>query len=205
MKSVSISGSLRENVGKKDAKALRAKGLIPCVVYGGEKQHHIFVDEKQFKNLIYTPETNYAELSFGDIKTKAIIKESQFHPVTEKILHVDFLKISEDKAITVGIPIKVTGSSPGVIRGGRLIKRYRKIKVNGLYPEIPDFISVDISKLEIGDSIYVEDVVVKNYTILENPSNVVVAVVATRNIEDEESEEGGEAAAEGEKEATAEA
>ncbi|MDY0216693.1 MAG: 50S ribosomal protein L25/general stress protein Ctc [Bacteroidales bacterium] len=198
MKAVSVSGSLRENVGKKDARALRAKGLIPCVVYGGEKQHHIYVDEKQFKNLIYTPETNYAELSFGDIKTKAIIKESQFHPVTEKILHVDFLEITEDKAITVGIPVQITGKSPGVIRGGRLVKRYRKMKVNGFYTDIPDFITVDISKLEIGDSVYVEDVVVKNYTILENPSNVVVAVIATRNVEGEEGEEG-------EAEATAEA
>lgn len=195
MKAVSVSGSLRENVGKKDARALRAKSLVPCVVYGGEKQHHIYVDEKQFKNLIYTPETNYAELSFGDIKTKAIIKESQFHPVTEKILHVDFLEITEDKAITVGIPVQITGKSPGVIRGGKLVKRYRKMKVNGFYTDIPDFITVDISKLEIGDSVYVEDVVVKNYTILENPSNVVVAVMATRNVESEE----------GEAEATAEA
>lgn len=199
MKAVSVSGSLRENVGKKDARALRAKSLVPCVVYGGEKQHHIYVDEKQFKNLIYTPETNYAELSFGDIKTKAIIKESQFHPVTEKILHVDFLEITEDKAITVGIPVQITGKSPGVIRGGKLVKRYRKMKVNGFYTDIPDFITVDISKLEIGDSVYVEDVVVKNYTILENPSNVVVAVMATRNFESEEGE------AEATAEATAEA
>ncbi|MDD4575606.1 MAG: 50S ribosomal protein L25 [Bacteroidales bacterium] len=193
MKSVSISGSLRENVGKKDAKALRAKGLVPCVVYGGEKQHHIFVDEKQFKNLIYTPETNYAELSFGDIKTKAIIKESQFHPITEKIVHIDFLEITEAKAITIGIPVKITGKSPGVIRGGKLIKRYRKMKVNGIYTDIPDFIIVDISKLEINDTIYVEDIVVDKYKIIENPANVVVSVIATRNVE------------EGEEEATAEA
>ncbi|MDD2346075.1 MAG: 50S ribosomal protein L25/general stress protein Ctc [Bacteroidales bacterium] len=193
MKSVSISGSLRENVGKKDAKALRAKGLVPCVVYGGEKQHHIFVDEKQFKNLIYTPETNYAELSFGDIKTKAIIKESQFHPITEKIVHIDFLEITEAKAITIGIPVKITGKSPGVIRGGKLIKRYRKMKVNGFYTDIPDFIIVDISKLEINDTIYVEDIVVDKYKIIENPANVVVSVIATRNVE------------EGEEEATAEA
>ncbi|MFA7107226.1 MAG: 50S ribosomal protein L25 [Candidatus Izemoplasmatales bacterium] len=193
MKSVSISGSLRENVGKKDAKALRTKGLVPCVVYGGEKQHHIFVDEKQFKNLIYTPETNYAELSFGDIKTKAIIKESQFHPITEKIVHIDFLEITEAKAITIGIPVKITGKSPGVIRGGKLIKRYRKMKVNGIYTDIPDFIIVDISKLEINDTIYVEDIVVDKYKIIENPANVVVSVIATRNVE------------EGEEEATAEA
>lgn len=199
MKAVSVSGSLRENVGKKDAKALRAKGLVPCVVYGGEKQHHIFVDEKQFKNLIYTPETNYAELSFGDIKTKAIIKESQFHPITEKIVHIDFLEITEAKAITIGIPVKITGKSPGVIRGGKLIKRYRKMKVNGIYTDIPDFIIVDISKLEINDTIYVEDIVVDKYKIIENPANAVVSVVATRNIE-EEGEEG-----EGTEETTAEA
>lgn len=200
MKAVSVSGSLRENVGKKDAKALRAKGLVPCVVYGGEKQHHIFVDEKQFKNLIYTPETNYAELSFGDIKTKAIIKESQFHPVTEKILHIDFLQITEDKAITVGIPVQTTGKSVGVIRGGKLIKRYRKMKVNGFYTDIPDFITVDISKLEINDTIYIEDIAEKNFKIMENPANAVVSVVATRNIEEE-----GEEGEEGTEETTAEA
>ena len=183
MKAVSVSGSLRENVGKKDAKALRASGLVPCVVYGGEKQHHIFVDEKEFKNLIYTPETNYAELSFADIKTKAIVKDSQHHPLSEKLMHVDFLQITDDKPITVEIPMKITGNSPGVIRGGKLVKRYRKMKVKGLYTNIPDHVTIDISKLDIGNTIYVKDIVLENITIVENPANVVVSVISTRNVE----------------------
>jgi large subunit ribosomal protein L25 len=189
MKAVSVSGSLRENVGKKDAKALRASGLVPCVVYGGEKQHHIFVDEKEFKNLIYTPETNYAELSFADIKTKAIIKESQFHPLNEKLLHVDFLQITDNKPITVEIPVKITGNSPGVIRGGKLVKRYRKIKVNGIYSNIPDFLAIDISKLDIGNTIFVKDIATENFTVVENPANVVVSVASTRNVEAAATEE----------------
>ncbi len=183
MKAVSVSGSIRENVGKKDAKALRASGLVPCVVYGGEKQYHIVVDAKAFKDLIYTPETNYAELSFGDIKTKAIIKESQFHPLTEKMLHVDFLQITEDRPITVEIPVKIVGNSPGVIRGGKLSKRYRKIKVNGVYNKIPDFLAIDISQLDINDTIYVKDVITKDFKVVENPANVVVSVISTRNVE----------------------
>lgn len=183
MKAVSVSGSLRENVGKKDAKALRANGLVPCVVYGGEKQHHIIVDEKEFKNLIYTPETNYAELSFADIKIKAIIKESQHHPLNEKLIHVDFLEITDNKPITVEIPMKIIGNSPGVIRGGKLVKRYRKMKVNGIYSKIPDHVTIDISKLDIGDTIYVKDIVAENITIVENPANVAVSVVSTRNVE----------------------
>jgi large subunit ribosomal protein L25 len=183
MKAVSVSGSIRENVGKKDAKALRASGLVPCVVYGGEKQHHIVVDAKELKNLIYTPETNYAELTFADVKTKAIIKESQFHPLNEKLLHVDFLEITDNKPITVEIPMKIVGNSPGVIRGGKLVKRYRKMKVNGIYTNIPDHVIVDISKLDIGNTIYVKDIAVENITIVENPANVAVSVVSTRNVE----------------------
>lgn len=183
MKSVSVSGSLRENVGKKDAKAMRVQGLIPCVVYGGKEQFHIAVDEKQFKDLIYTPEVNYADITIGEYKTKAIIKDAQFHPLSDQLIHVDFLEINEDKPIFVLIPVKVTGNSPGVIRGGKLVKRYRNIKAKGLYNNIPDYLTVDISKLDIGDSICVKDVVLDKFTLVENPANIIVSVDATRNVE----------------------
>ncbi len=183
MKSVSVSGSPRESVGKKDAKAMRAQGLVPCVVYGGKKQYHIVVEEKQFKDLLYTPEVNYAEITIGDYKTKAIIKAAQFHPLSDNLVHVDFFEIEESKPIVVSIPVKVTGNSPGVIRGGKLTKRYRNVKAKGLYNDIPDYLTVDISKLEIGDAIFVKDVILDKFSLIENSANIIVSVDATRNVE----------------------
>ncbi len=183
MKSVSVSGSLRENVGKKDAKAMRAQGLVPCVVYGGKQQYHIAVDEKQFKDLLYTPEVNYADITIGDYKTKAIVKATQFHPLSDSLVHVDFLEIDDEKQIVVSIPVKVTGNSPGVIRGGKLIKRFRNIKAKGLYNNIPDYLTIDISKLDIGDAICVKDIVSEKFSLVENPANIIVSVDATRNVE----------------------
>ncbi len=186
MKSVSISGSLRENVGKKDAKAQRKQDLVPCVVYGGEKQYHILVETKQFKSIIYTPETRYAELTFGDKKMNAIIQASQFHPVTEALIHIDFLEVSDKKPITIPIPINIIGTSPGVLRGGKLIKKYRKLRVNGLLKNIPEMIDISISELDIDQSFKVSDVVTSNFEIMENKANVVVAVVNTREVVAEE-------------------
>ena len=111
MKSVSISGSLRENVGKKDAKAQRNQGMIPCVIYGGKEQKVFTVEEKQFKKLLYTPEVNYVELTIDGQTTKAIVQDSQYHPITDKLLHVDFLEVQDGKPITIGIPFIVKGTS----------------------------------------------------------------------------------------------
>ncbi|MEI6347188.1 MAG: 50S ribosomal protein L25 [Bacteroidota bacterium] len=182
MKSVSISGSLRENVGNKDAKAQRAKNLVPCVVYGGAEQYHIVVEEKQFKNLIYTPEARYAELTFGDKKINAIIQESQFHPTTERLLHVDFLEVSDNKPITIAVPIKPLGTSPGVLIGGKMISKFRKLRLKGLLKDMPEFVGVDISKLELEQSVKIGDLSVPNITIIELKQNVVILVSRTRNI-----------------------
>lgn len=191
MKSVSISGSLRENVGKKDAKSQRAKGLIPAVLYGNKQQKHLLIDEKTINPLIYTPEVKYVELTVGEETHKAIIQELQFHPVSDKLLHVDFLEILDNKPITIEIPILVEGSSPGVLQGGKLSKKARKIKVKGLLEHIPENIKLNISKLNILDSIKVEDVKVDNIDIVEIPSKVLVSVLSSRSVEvSEESAEG---------------
>ena len=184
MKSVSMSGSLRENVGKKDAKEQRNQGMIPCVLYGGEKQLPLLIEEKAFKDLIYTPEVYYAELNIDGQQYNAIIQESQYHPVTEQLLHVDFLEVVEGKPITISIPLKITGNSPGVMRGGRLSKRVRKLKVKGLLEHIPEHITVDISNLDILDAVEINEIKVDNISIIDNPSKVVVTVLSSRNVEE---------------------
>ena len=180
MKSVSISGSLRENVGKKDARAQRSQGMIPCVIYGGKDQKMFVVDERQFKDLLYTPEVKYAEVNInGDVR-KAIIQETQFHAITDRLLHVDFLEVVDGKPITIDLPLKVTGTSPGVLKGGQLKKRVRKLKVRGLLENVPEEITADISNLDINDMTKVSDIHIKNLDIVDNPNKVILQVVPTR-------------------------
>ena len=183
MKSVSISGSLRENVGKRDAKEQRTKGMIPCVLYGGAEQYQFVVQEEQFRHLLYTPEVLYADLTIGNKECKAIVQDTQFHPITDKLLHVDFLEIVDKKPITIEIPVHITGTSPGVLRGGKLSKKVRKLKVKGELKDIPERIMVDISGLDINESIKVSALSVDNIEFLEIPTKIVVSVLSTRNVE----------------------
>ncbi|MDR1458904.1 MAG: 50S ribosomal protein L25/general stress protein Ctc [Bacteroidales bacterium] len=189
MKSVSMSGSLRENVGKKDAKNQRNNGFIPCVLYGGEKQLSLLIEEKSFKDLIYTPEVFYVELDVEGTVYEAIVQETQFHPVTDKLLHVDFLEIIEGKPITIEIPLRITGNSPGVMRGGKLSKRVRKLKIKGLLEHIPETITADISALDILDTIKVEDIKLENVAIIDNPAKVLITILSSRNVEEASKEE----------------
>lgn len=190
MKSVSISGSLRENVGKKDAKMQRNEGFIPCVLYGGEQQYQFVVPEKQFQKLLYTPEVYYVELELEGKVRNAIVQATQFHPITDKLLHVDFLEVIPQKSITIAIPVVVTGTSPGVLRGGKMSKKARKLKVKGELEHIPEHIKLDVSKLDINDSIRVADIKVENLMIMENENKILLAISSTRNVETtEETEE----------------
>ncbi len=192
MKSVSISGSLRENVGKKDARAQRSQGMIPCVIYGGKDQKMFVVDERQFKDLLYTPEVKYAEVNInGDVR-KAIVQETQFHAITDKLMHVDFLEVVDGKPITIEIPLKISGTSPGVLKGGMLKKRVRKLKVRGLLENIPEEIVSDISNLEINDMTKIGDVHIDNLEIVDNPNKVIIQVVPTRGSATAATEEGAE-------------
>jgi large subunit ribosomal protein L25 len=182
MKSVSMSGSLRENVGKKDAKAQRANGLIPCVIYGGKKQLQFVVEEEQFRHLLFTPEVKYVELDVSGSKFEAVVQATQWHPITDHLLHVDFLEIIEDKPVTIGIPVTLIGTSPGVLRGGKLVKKIRKLTVKGLLKDIPEMITVDISNLEINDMIKVCDLSVSHLIFVENPNTIIVDIASTRNV-----------------------
>ena len=200
MKSITIKGSERESVGKKATKALRNAGKVPCVVYGGEKPLHFSADELAFKNLVYTPNahTVKVDLDKGE-KVKAVMQDIQFHPVTDRILHIDFYQLFDDKEVTMDIPVRLQGNSPGVRNGGRLLFRNRKLTIKALPDNLPDFFDVDINSLKIGDNILVESLLSDDFTILQPDSTVVVQVKTARAaIEvEEEGEEGLEEGAEG--------
>ncbi|WP_054559064.1 50S ribosomal protein L25/general stress protein Ctc [Croceitalea dokdonensis] len=201
MKSITIKGSKRESVGKVATKALRNAGKVPCVLYGGDNAMHFSADELAFKHLVYTPNayTAVIELENGDT-FDAVLQDIQFHPVTDRILHVDFYQLFEDKAVTMNIPVRLEGNSPGVRNGGRLLFRKRKLTIKALPKLLPDFITIDISKLKIGGTITVETLLNDDYTIMHPESTAVVQVKASRNAvldDEEEGEEGEDGAAEG--------
>ncbi len=213
MKSITIKGSERESVGKKATKALRNAGKVPCVVYGGEKPIHFSAEELSFRDLVYTPaaHTVVIELENGT-KVDAVMQDIQFHPVTDKIIHIDFYQLFPDKAVTMNIPVRLQGNSPGVRNGGRLLFRKRKLAIKALPDKLPDFFDVDISKLRIGQNISVASLLNDDFSILHPDTTVVVQVktartaVADDDDEEEEGEEGEEGtAAEGAEAPAAEA
>ncbi len=177
MKSLTIKGSKRESVGKAATKALRNAGRVPCVLYGGDDSLHFSVDERQFKNLVYTPETHTVVIELEDgSKHEAIMQDIQFHPITDKILHVDFFRLFPDKEVTVSVPIKTEGVAPGIIKGGALSMVLKKLKVRAIPANLPDYVTVDISKLDLGNKVYVSELRNDNYKIM-HPDNVVVVQV----------------------------
>ena len=199
MKSITINGSQRESVGKKATKALRNAGQVPCVLYGGDKPVHFSAPELAFSKLVYTPNAHTVVIALdnGD-KLNAVLQDIQFHPVTDRILHVDFYQLFEDKEIALNIPVNVVGNSRGVKNGGVLRRPYRKLRIKALPANLPDFIEVDITPLKIGDKIAVGDLPSDKYTILHPDATVVAAVRTSRvAIADEEEEEEGAEAAEG--------
>ena len=210
MKKVSLSGSPRENVGKKDAKGLRAQGQIPCVVYGGKEQSHFSVDLIELSKYVYTPDVFSFELDLNGKKVSAILKDLQFDPVSDRIIHVDFLQVLEGKPVKMELPVHVVGNSIGVKNGGRLSTNFRRISVQGMPEDFPDAIVMDITKLRIGESLRVKDIDLPNVTFLHDDEAVVVGVRTARGAmdEEEEAEEGEEgeegAAAEGEEAPAAE-
>jgi len=203
MKSITIKGSERESVGKKATKALRNAGKVPCVVYGGEKPLHFSADELAFRDLVYTGAAHTVKVDLGEGKVKAIMQDIQFHPVTDKILHIDFYQLFDDKEVTMNIPVRLEGNAPGVRNGGRLLFRKRKLAIKALPDKLPDFFDIDISKLKIGDNITVESLLNDDFTILHPETTVVVqvktqrAAVVVDDDEEIEGEEGAEATAEG--------
>ena len=190
MKSITIKGSKRESVGKVATKALRNAGQVPCVIYGGDKPVHFSAEEKAFKSLVYTPNVYTATIEVDGQKIAAILQDIQFHPVSDRILHVDFYQLFDDKEVTMNIPVKLTGTSPGVLNGGSLRFTNRKLKIKALPSNLPDFVTADISELKIGNKLFVTSLFNDDYTFMHPDNTVVVQVRTSRNAaEDEETEE----------------
>lgn len=193
MKSITIKGSQRESVGKVSTKALRNAGKVPCVLYGGDKPVHFSAEEKAFKNLVYTPNVYTATIELDGQTFAAILQDIQFHPVSDKILHVDFYQLHDDKAVTMNIPVKLVGTSPGVLNGGSLRFTNRKLRVKAVPANLPDVIEANISKLKIGNKLYITELFSDDYTFMHPDNTVVVQVRTSRNAmanaQDDEEEE----------------
>ena len=200
MKTVSLSGSPRVSVGKKGASSLRKEGKIPSVVYGGKDQIHFSILENEAKKLVFTPNVYLIELNIGDKKFKVILQETQIHPVTDRILHLDFLEISDDAPFKLSLPVSLEGFAKGVRNGGKLRQNFRKLRVFGLAKDMPDAVSIDINPIKIGDKIRVSDLNVSGLNFLDPKNAVVVGVQTARVIieEEEEEEEEGTETVEGE-------
>ena len=210
MKSITINGSKRESVGKKATKALRNAGQVPCVLYGGDQPVHFSAEELAFSKLVYTPNAHTVVIALGDTSYNAVLQDIQFHPVTENILHIDFYQLFDNKEIAMDIPVVLTGNSIGVRAGGVLRRNRRKLRIKALPTNLPDFIEVDISKLRIGNKVYVSQLPSDDYKFLHSDNTVVCQVkqsrVSVEELEDDEDEEEGtegtEASAEGAAEST---
>ena len=185
MKSLEIVGFKRANLGKTEAKALRLYAQVPCVLYGGKDIVHFSVPAILFRELLYTPEAHIVDLNVEGSLYRAIVQDAQFHPVNEMLLHVDFLEIQEGKDVKMDIPIKFIGVSPGVLAGGKLVSTLRKLKVKASAENLPDYVEVNISGMELGKSIKVGAVEAKNYTILTNPLAPIASIAIPRALKGE--------------------
>ncbi len=180
MKSITINGSKRESVGKVATKALRNAGQVPCVLYGGETPVHFAADERAFAKLVYTPNAHTVVIDLGDNGTfNAILQDIQFHPVSDKILHIDFYQLFDDKEVSMDIPVVLKGAAPGVLNSGGVLRRNkRKLRVRAIPGNLPDTIEADISGLELGNKLYVTELADEAYKFL-HPDNTVVCQVRT--------------------------
>jgi large subunit ribosomal protein L25 len=201
MKVIALKGEVRDAMGKSHTKKIRNEGKVPCVVYGNGDNAHFSVYQADFKNLIYTPNTYLVNLDLGKAKKLVKVQDVQFHPVSEDIIHADFYEVDPKSTIDIKVPVKIVGNSPGVRAGGKLQVKIKKLLVQGLVTNLPEFIEVDINDLEIGKSIKVKDIEVSDLELLDSESNSIVSCIVTRAAqsegldgEDEEGEEGEEGA-----------
>lgn len=190
MKSLEVIGFKRANLGKVEAKQLRQETNVPCVLYGGTEQLHFHTPAFLFRDLIYSGEVHTVALTVDGKKYKCILQDVQFHPVNEQILHVDFLELLDDKIVKIEIPVKLVGTAVGVIKGGKLVTKLKKVTVKALPANLPDFIEVDVTNLEVGKSVKVSDVKLGNYTIVNSKSIPLASVVSTRELKQAETTDG---------------
>jgi large subunit ribosomal protein L25 len=181
MKTIEIKGSFRTELGKKSSQQIRKAGNVPCVIYGKENNLHFHAPELSFKNLIFTPEAHLVNLNIDNKQHKAVLKDVQYHPVSDKILHADFMEVFDDKSVVISIPIKVFGDSVGVIAGGKLSIRKRSIKVKGLPNDLPEYLPIDITDLKIHESVKVGDLSYDKIELLD-PKKLMVLTIATSRV-----------------------
>jgi len=196
MKKVSLSGSVRKNVGKKDAKLMRREGLVPSVVYGNKEQVHFSVKENDINKIVFTPNVYMIDLDVDGRKAQAILKDVQIHPVTDKVLHADFQEVIEGKKVKVDIPVNVNGLAVGVKNGGKLVQNFRRLTAEALADNLPDTIDIDVTNVKIGGKVRVGEVDIEGVSFLNPESAVVVAVQMARGAKkpgEEEEEEEAEA------------
>lgn len=191
MKSIAISGSPRENVGKRDAKELRYQGLVPAVLYGGKNQIHFSVSAADLKALVYTPDVQFIDLDVAGVKAQAIIQDVDFHPLTDLPLHVDFLELNDKKPVVMEIPVRLTGTSPGVKTGGKLVQKLRKLRVKALPKDMPQDVQVSLETLEVGKSVAVDELKFDNFKIMNNGDDTIVSVTMSRALKQAEQESRG--------------
>jgi len=196
MKTIEIKGSFRTELGKKSSKEIRKAGSVPCVIYGKEENIHFHAPELSFKNLVYTHEAHLVDLNLENKQYKAVLKDIQFHPVSDKILHVDFVEVFDDKPVTISVPVKVHGDSVGVIAGGKLSIKRRTLKVKGLPKDFPEFIPVDITDLKIHEGVKVMDLAMDKIEFLDMKKSMVLTIATSRVAAKSEEELAAEAATE---------
>lgn len=182
MKSFELKGTKRASLTKQDTKKLRDSGMVPCVIYGGDNNIHFSAPVLDFRDLVYTPEVYTVKIDVDGVSHQAIMQEVQFHPVSDKLLHIDFMEVNPDKKVMINIPVKISGASEGVKQGGKLITKLRKLRVKALPSHLPDVVNVDITPLAIGQSVKVGDLRLNGVEFLDSPNNIIVGVRITRNV-----------------------
>jgi large subunit ribosomal protein L25 len=180
MKSLEIKCSLRESVGKKNSKKIRKQGLIPCVLYGGDENIHFLAPENDFRHLVYTPSAYLVHLDISGKEYKCVLHEIQFHPVTDKILHMDFYQVFDDKPVSIHIPVQLNGVPEGVKQGGKLALESRRLRARGLPANLPDVLVIDVTTVGLGKSIKVSDLKFPDLRLLDSPNTVIASVKLTR-------------------------
>jgi large subunit ribosomal protein L25 len=188
MKSLEIIGFKRANLGKQESKQLRDAGNVPCVLYGGKDQIHFHTPAFLFRDLIYTPKVHTVDLTIGKEKFKCKLQDFQFDPVNDMLIHADFLLLDETKEVKFEIPVKLEGVPVGVIKGGKLVTKLMKVKIKALPKNLPDILTVDVSKLEVGKSVKVSDIKAEGFTVLNNKAIPLATVVTTRALKQEETD-----------------
>ncbi len=180
MKTLEIKGQKRADYGKKATKAVRREERIPCVIYGGGESLPFSIDVKELKQLIYTPNSYIINFDIDGEKVTGVMREVQFHPVREEILHIDFYKVVPGKPVAVDVPVRLTGNSEGVKAGGKLMLNKRKLRIQGEMNKLPDEILIDVTDLGLGKTIFVGDIQSDDYVLLTPPTTAVCAVKMTR-------------------------